>query len=301
MKIQLPIVASLFALVGLASSAAAFSFDGNANQVMGTQEYQGTKATAKFYNNGYSFTPAFSEYHDLSSSGTYQTFSGRLGYDKKLYGIGINGGMTPKLNGYGNAFAGVDAIFSITPTGGGAPDRIRGVQQGRSGSSGKGLARVDLGGGVTYTDHRDNLGAGNIPRAHISNIGQTTVNGSIGLAVLENLISFDIAKSAYDHNLGAINARLAQVENLTGLPQTVRGYPNTSTSVRLELTMVPAVTPYGTYTHSTFMDTTRTDAYTVGGYVDLDMLEITGSYTRYTQANIQAGLNYFSMGAGLRF
>lgn len=292
---------SLVALLGLVSSASAFSFDGNANQVMGTQEYQGTKATAKFFQDDYSFTPAFSEYHDESSSGTYQTFSGRLGYDKKLYGLGLSGGMTPMLNGYSNAFAGVDAVLSITPTGGSAPDRIRGVQQGRSGSSGKGLARVDLGGGVTYTDHRDNLGAGNIPRAHTLSIGQTTVNGSIGLAILENLISFDIAKSAYDHNLGAVNARPAQVQNLTGLPQTVRGYPNTSTSVRLEMTMVPMVTPFGTFTHSTFMDTTRTDAYTIGGYVDLQMLEIMGSYTRYTQANVQAGLNYFQMGAGLRF
>lgn len=300
MKIKRASILFGWALGLLAPSAFALSFDGSVGQTMGTQQYQGTHAMVKLFQSGISLTPSYSGYHSGISTGTFHTFSGRLGYDTGLFGVGATAGFTPRNNGYSNQFFGLDAVISVTPTGGGAPSRIRGSQRGKSGASGKGLARVDVGGGVTYISHRDNQG---LTAARVSplNIGQTNLNASVGVSFLDILLSADVTKSVYDHKLGSVGARPAQVQNLTGVDATTQGFPNTSTSIRAELPLLPLVTPYGVYTHTTFQGTPRTDAYTVGGYVDLDMLMVTASYIRYVQVSGLPALNYFSLGAGLRF
>jgi len=292
----------LLAFAGPASSAAALSLDGGISQVAGNSNYAGTSAFAKITHNGCSLTPSFSQYHSDSSSGTYQTFSLRGGYDTKLYGFGVTVGGTPRVNGYTSSFVGVDGVISLTPTGGSAPDRIRGSQQGKSGASGSGLARIDLSGAVTYIKHHDALASGNVARAQAVNIGQTNLNGAVGVSVLKNLISVDITKFVYDHNLAVVAARPAGVQNLTGLSAAVQGFPNTSTSVRLQTQMLPLVTPFVSYTHTVFaLNQPHTDAYTVGGYVEFEIVEVTASYQRYASSGGLQDQNYYSLGASLRF
>lgn len=288
------------ALLSLAAPARAFFFNSGLKQISGNNDYYGTSAYAHFGSDIH-FKPSFSSFHSNVSGGTFNAYALRVGYDMKLFGAGVTAGTTPKVNGYKNSFVGVDASVSLTPTGSGPIKRIKGSDQGGGAARGKGLARVDVGAGVLHTSHSDDLNASGATRTGTFKLGQTDLSASVGVSFLENLISLDLTKSVYDKTLSAATDRGSRVQTVTGLTSMIQGFPKTSASARLEMSMIPVVSPFVSYTRTTFeLSQPSLNAYALGGSVELMILEVVASYQHYTQAGVPDN-DYVGLGASLRF
>lgn len=287
--------------VFVASPGWSFFFNSGVKQLAGTNNYSSTRFYAHFGGDNLHLRPTFSTYHSNTSGGTFNTYSARLGYDAMLFGAGLTAGVTPRIDGYSNRFVGIDGVISLSPTGLGPIKRIKGSDQGGGAARGKGLARVDVGAGISHTTHKDELNAARVSRANSLTIGQTDLSGSVGASFLGNLITLDLTKSFYDKDLGAVSARGGRAQVLTGLSNVIQGFPNTSASVKFELAMLPLINPFVSYTRTTFeLSQPASNAYAVGGFAQLQILEVTASYQRYVQAG-QPDNNYYGLGASLRF
>ena len=283
-----------------AGQASAFWLNAGAKETTGNHDYNGINASGQVGLGDFSIKPMFNSYHSNVSSGTFNTYSLRAGYDTKLFGLGVTGGVTPSVNGYNNQFAGADVALSLTPTGEGARERIGGREQAGGPAQGAGLARIDVGASAMYTNHRDHLGSGNQMLGSAARLGQTDLTGSAGVSILKNLISVDITKSLYDHKPDGLNMRAPRVENIIGLSQVVQGFPNTSTNVKLLMSVLPLIKPFVDYAHTTFeAGAANSNAYSAGVAVQMQMLELSAAYERYVQTG-QTDRNYYTLGASLR-
>jgi hypothetical protein len=283
-----------------AGQASAFWLNAGAKETTGNQNYNGVNIGGQVGLDAFSLKPIFNSYHSDVSSGTFNTYSLRAGYDTKLFGIGVTGGLTPAVNGYSNQFAGVDAALSITPTGEGARERISGRDQTSGPAQGAGLARIDLGASALFTNHRDHFGSNDKALTSAADLGQTDLTGSAGVSLLKNLISVDVTKSLYDQNPNQYNIRAPRVENVIGLSQVIAGLPDTSTNVKLLMSMLPLIKPFVDYTHTTFKaGESYSNSYAVGVSVEMAMLELSAAYQRYVQ-NGQTDHNYYTLGASVR-
>ncbi|MBI5629519.1 MAG: hypothetical protein HY921_01405 [Elusimicrobia bacterium] len=288
------------AALGSALPARALFFNAGASQTTGSRNYSGTRVYADF-GDSLHVRPSFSAYHSDSSSGTYKTISARIGYDLPFFGVGLTAGGSPTVNGYGNTFFGADAVVSLSPTGSGPIRRIKASEQGGGKARGKGVARVDLGAGLLYTAHRDDLQAGGARRSRAVSVGQTDLGASLGVSFLGNLASADLTKSVYDRDLRALSLRPAQTLAPQGLAAVIQGFPNTSAHLQFEMGMLPLVSPFVSYTRTTFeLGEPSLNAYALGAYAELMMVEVSASYQRYAQSG-RADRNYFGLGASLRF
>lgn len=297
------------ALLALASPARAF-FDASLTQTFGSNKYVGTRAWADI-GDAFHVKPQFSVYKSDLSEGTYKTLQVRGAYDTKVWGIGVTGGGTPKTNGYSTRFAGVDATFSFTPGRGGKIRRIPDAPEER-GARGKGLARVDVGGSVLHTSHRDEFtlpagslrrGGGVTPtaRAAAVTIGQTDVSVNGGVSLFDLLLSADWTVSRYNRDLNAIAAAPAAATHLSGLNSIIQGFPKTNFSARLDLGLLPIVEPYVSLTRTTFhLGADPATTLTVGAAAGLEILELHGSVESYRQGGLSRQ-TYVSLGAGVRF
>jgi hypothetical protein len=298
-QIRIAAVAALALL--WAGQASAFWLNAGAKETTGNQNYNGVNIGGQLGFDDFSLKPMFNSYHSDLSSGTFNSYSLRAGYDTKLFGIGVTGGLTPSVNGYSNQFAGVDAALSITPTGEGARERIGGRDQASGPSQGEGLARIDLGASAQYTNHRDHFGSHSQALGSAADLGQTDLTASAGVSLLRNLISVDFTKSQYDENPNSYNIRAPRVENVIGLAQVIQGLPDTSTNVKLVMSMLPLIKPFVDYTHTTFKaGEANSSSYAVGVSVEMAMLELSAAYQRYVQ-NGQSDHNYYTLGASVRF
>ncbi len=289
-----------------AAQAGAVGVDAGVKEITGSDSYNGVSAFGQVNVDDISLEPMYNSFHSNSSQGTFNTYSMRLGYDTKLFGIGLTGGTTPSVNGYNNKFAGVDATVSLSPTGEGARQRINGREQAAGPAEGQGLARVDLGAAATYiyhTDHQGNLGQDLTSAAHM---GQADITGSAGIAILESLFSVDVTKSLYEHKPGGFDMLAPRVENIVGLANVVQGYPNTSVNAKVLfgtpiIIPTPLVKPFLQYTHTTFeAGEANSNAYSAGLDVELGILEVAAAYERYVQVGT-ADHNFVSVGANVRF
>ncbi len=311
-KISLSFFAAVFLFALSARADEGVWFNGGAKGTAGTQSYFGSDWWAQLGKGDYSVKPMFSEYRSDTSSGTYKTVSARAAYDSKLFGAGLTLGGTPKVNGYSNGFVGVDAILSITPGLQGPTKRINSSSESAGPARGKGVARIDLGGAIKHYAHRDDLQAapgqaGRRGGAFVARsggqlrLGETDFTASGGVSILDALLSIDLTKSVYDKNLTNLNARALQNVRLSGLASTIQGFPDTNTAVRLELGMLPLLTPYVTYVHTKYkLAQPDSNGVTAGVYAELDIVELSGSYEHLAQSG-QPDENYYSLGASVRF
>ena len=303
------------ALLAAASPARAF-FDASLTQTFGPSKYAATRAWADI---GQSFhvKPQFSVYRSDTSNGSYKTFQARGAYDTKVWGAGVTAGGTPKTNGYSNRFVGADVNLSITPGMGGQIRRLTDNPEGK-GPKGSGLARVDIGGAVFHTTHIDELqftpggplnnrAPGNAAlrpgtRAKSIKIGQTDFTVNAGVSVFETLISAALTRSRYDKDLAAIAAAPAAAENVSGLNTIIQGFPKTSVTARVDLSMFPIVEPYVSLTRTTFyLGSPASTGVTVGATAGFEILEVHASIENYNPGGGSAKQTYGSFGAGVRF
>lgn len=298
----------LFAAVSASAAGVSFGVD----QTLGTDNYRGTKAKASLdLSDEIYVAPSFSTYRSDTSSGSFNTFALRGGYETGPFALGAEAGFQPKTNGYKKTFVGADATFSLTPGGSSHGRKMAGPSSEGEQTFGSGLAGVDIGAAVMRTNHSDDLAAStgtvvdrrraSAARSTVFNVGQTDLSAFAGLRFLVTEISAEITKSVYDKSLDATNIREAQALSLSGFGATVQGFPDTSFNAKLKWKTLPLVKPYLSYTHTKFkLGAQPSDAYEAGGTVGLQMLSVKASYQRYTQKGF-ADQNFFSVGAGLNF
>lgn len=297
-----------------AAPAGAVWFNGGVSQVGGSDNYRATTFQGTVGHEGYTVKPRFSTYRSDSSGGTFNTLSTRLGYEDKLFTVGLTGGGTGKVDGYSNRFFGLDAAVSLTPTGKGPEKRISGKGESTGPARGKGVMRVDLGAEIRHTVHTDAFSTSTpgsstrgpgAPRALRASgpldIGQTDMTASAGVSLLGNLLSFDVTKSRYTKNLATAGARAPANTPVSGMLQAVQGFPDASWTARFETSLLPLVTPFAQYTYTKF-EIGQPDGRgsTVGAYLELGIVEASASYEHYAQAG-RPGQNYFTVGGSLRF
>lgn len=278
------------------SFAAAAGHAGNANieETLGNQNYVGTKVKGTLdLPNEFYFQPSFSLYHDDLSSGTYKTFSGRLGYDEDSWGAGTTLGGSPKTNGYGNLFFGADGARYIKPGG-------------KDETFGFGLSEADLGGGLTLTDHVDDFeqspkGKGTVQRASALHVLEADFDFNALLIFQRWSLKLDFTQSVYNKNLESENARAARIAALAGLSGIIQGFPDQNFNVMWKWLDIRFLTPYLSFTHTTFeIGTPVANSYEVGTLGNYRRFRWKLAFEKIVQ-KINPDLNLFTVGAGITF
>lgn len=308
MKKSLPAFA---VLASLAVPAAAAGVSLGVDQTLGSDNYRGTQVKASLdLTDAIYVAPSFSTYRTDSSSGSFNTFALRGGYETGPVALGAEAGVQPKTNGYKKSFVGADLTFSLTPGGSSHGRKLAGRSSEGSETFGSGLAAVDVGGSVRFTRHSDDLAAAGTTdatrrragaaRAAAFNMGQTDVGAFAGAKFLILEASAEVVKSVYDKNPEGNSAREAPL-SLSGFGAVVQGFPDTSFNAKLKVKTLPMVRPYVSYTRTKFkMGAAPSNAFELGGTVGLQMINVKAAYQRYTQKGF-SDQNYFSVGAGLNF
>ena len=99
---------------------------------------------------------------------------------------------------------------------------------------------------------------------------------------------------------GGLGVQNAEVTNLDGVTNVVLGFPDMSVNAKIQMQMIPFLTPYLSYTHTTFqLGAQASDAYAFGVAANLMMLAFNASYEHYVQPGTTAE-NFINVGASLK-
>jgi hypothetical protein len=284
MKIMLAALAVAAACAGL-GHAEELQIKTGLTETLGSQHYAGTSLFARFASDGYSLKPAYSQYHDDFSQGTFKTVSVRGAYDADRWGAGLKAGGTPEVNGYSSAFFGVDGSAVLT---------------GDAAKKDSDSPRVEAGGGVTHTSHRDAVDARSRRLPSSVTVGQTDFNAWISGELRSHWLGLDATKSAYSRDLAAVSSRGSRVVMLSGLNETVQGFPNASATLRYEYEGWGAVVPFGSYTRTSFLLAPHSDAVKVGADATRGAFGGGVAYERYAQASFPRR-DFFSVSLSAKF
>lgn len=283
-----------------------------ADQTFGTNNYRGTKANASIdITDSLYVTPTFAVYRTDLSSGAFYQGGLRLGYEVGPFSFGVQGAFVPKNNGYRQNSVGADATFSLAPGGTKHGHRMAGPSSQSNETFGYGLAGVDVGASVNRITHTDDyfatatsgqgLRAPGALRASKFTVGQTDLTAFAGAKFLITEISGSVSKSLYDKTLDNNLLRESPFLAFGEFTPIQSGYPESSYNVKVKWKTLPAVRPYVSFTHTNFkLGSAPSNATEAGVNVGLDMLNVKGSYGRYSQ-NGFASTNYFTLGASLNF
>ncbi|TPW21846.1 MAG: hypothetical protein FD126_267 [Elusimicrobia bacterium] len=280
-------------------------FSAGVFQSFGTDKYRGTDVYAAASLGDFSVAPELRRYEETGLNGPRLAASLRLGWDGRWIGTGLSGGFLPRKAGYDASFLGADVAFTVSPMGEGKIRRVGGPSRGGA-PVGKGLARVDFGGGALVTQHRE---AGTVARAS-SKLTQTELNAFVGASVVGVLASARLAKYAYNADMlnNALNLPSPLWSPLAGHLRYANGFADTSLNLGVELPFFPLVTPFLGATYTKYKELSvaaggrpgDTKAYTAGLRVGLEMLALEAQFQHVAQAGPAKERNYAGLGAQLR-
>ncbi len=274
---------------------------GGLTPVFGSNEYEGWNAFLALGTDHFSISPEWRTYQFKGSNGRFNVASVRAGYDMRWFGLGVTGGRAFPKNGYSSTFGGADFAFTISPLGDKSIRRIGGA--GRGGAPvGKGIARVDFGGGFKATAHVQESAT-----ASDTKLTERELHGFVGASVLGVLVSGRLAK--YDYSTDLRTA--AAVPNtswtpLVGHMNSVNGFPDTSFHANVEVPFFPMIRPFANYTFSQYEPLTGgaqpgdSRAFAAGVRVGLELVAVEASYQHVNITGAAADQNFYSLTAGLR-
>ena len=280
-------------------------FSAGVFQSFGTDKYRGTDVYAAAALGDFSVAPELRRYEETGLNGPRLAGSLRLGWDGRWIGTGLSGGFVPSKAGTVAAWGGADVAFTLAPMGEGKIRRVGGPSRGGA-PVGKGLARVDFGGGALVTQHRR---AGTAATA-ASKLTQTELNAFVGASVAGVLASARAAKYAYNADMlnNALTLPAAVWTPLSGHLRYANGYADASLNVGVELPFFPLLTPFAGATYTKYKELSvaaggrpgDTKAYTAGVLVGLEMLALEAQFQHVAQAGPAKERNYAGLGAQLR-
>jgi len=293
----------LLAAAVLFPFGSAFGYiDGGLGTVSGANGYNGLKGYAELgIGDGLYVRPAFDTYKADGTDGTFATYSGRVGYDGAFWGTGVEAGVTPKHNGYGNKYVGGDVTFSLTPSAGRAA-RLTGPRAGAKAAKGDGVARVDVGAGLTATMHENDKDASGVTLADPFKVTQTDMSLFAGAMAFGTQLSASYRKNlGYSKTLNPTDAEPQKVGIEGSLINGV-GYVNQSWNARLDWVSFPMVAPFASYTFTQYkLSRPSSKSYMLGASVGLNMLNVNVAYQIFDPGEGYSSKNYISLGAGLNF
>jgi len=289
------------ALAALPLCGAHAYFNGSLGAVNGAHGYSGMNGALELgTGSGLYIRPAFDTYKADGLDSTFATYMGRAGYDKAIFSLGVEGGVTPKQNGYGNIMASGDATVSLSPTGG-RGTRLAGPRAG-GGGKGEGIARVDIGAKLSYTRHEFD--------AVSDKIGQTDGTLFAGVMILGTQISASYTKNlSYSQDITNALPEPLKVM-LPGTMINTTGYINQILNARIDFTMLPLVTPFASYTATQYKTDVASGilpganlsrAYQLGVRGGLNMVNVNAAYQVFDPGEGHTSASYYSLGAGINF
>jgi hypothetical protein len=292
--------AVLYLFAGAAAASAAPRVNGGLTPVFGSNEYEGWNAFLALGTDNFSLAPELTSYQFKGSNGRFTTASLRAGYDMRWFGLGVSGGRTFPKNGYSSSFGGADFAFTISPLGDKGIRRIGGP--GRGGAPvGKGIARVDFGGGFKATAHQQEAALGNDVK-----LTQRELHGFVGASVVGVLVSGRLSKFGYSEDLRS-GASLPQTNwtPLVGHMNSVNGYADTSFHANVEAPFFPMIRPFANYTFTRYapLATGRpgdSKAYAAGVRVGLELVFVEAAYQHVNISGAAKEQNYYTLTGGLR-
>lgn len=271
------------------------------NQSFGRDDYEGTNLYAAGSFGGFSVAPEYRRYSRKGQTAT-QSAQIRAGWDSRWFGAGATAGGVFKNAGYSAVFGGADFAFTLSPAGESGIRRIGGP--GRAGAPvGKGVSRVDFGGGVLSTAHRQDSAAG----GPVVKLTQHELSAFAGASVLGTLFSVRGAKFVYSQDLKtAASLPATRWTPLVGLTPFFNGFADSSVHARAELPALPMIRPHASWTYTSFKELAGgarpgdSRAYGAGLTVGLELLAVEASY-QYVDISRGRDSSYASLGASLRF
>lgn len=303
---------SVLAAGAVAAAPAGAAVSLGAAQTLGSASYRSTRVDASLDLGESAYVaPSLATYRSDDSSGTYNNFGLRVGYEAGPLSFGVHGSVQPRVDGYRRSALGADVTFSLAPGGTKHGHRMAGPSSESNETFGYGLAGVDVGAGVDRLWHSDEFAAAGTSgtglrrqgaaRAAALDVAQTDVSVFAGAKFLVLELSAQATKSAYSKDIDAGGVREAQFLALPGVNAIVQGFPDTSANAKVKWKTLPLVRPFLSYTHTTFkLGASPSNSVEIGGNVGLDMLNVQAAYESYTQKGFP-DRNYVTIGASLNF
>jgi hypothetical protein len=299
MKRILLVVLSL-ALVVPAQAADMFNVNTGLEQGFGINKYTHTNVYTSLAKDGWSVSPELVTFKN-GSTPYLNVFKARFGYDMRWFGFGLSGAVSPKRENYTAVSGGADMSFTISATGDDGIRRIGG--SGRGGAPvGKGIARIDFGGGINTTHHKQTL------TNTSEKLTQTEVHAFVGASVLQFvLVSARASKWVYNEKpQDRLTLPAARWSPTTGFATYLGGFQQSSFHARAEIPVFPMVRPFADYTFVKYEPLTGgvrpgdNRAFGIGVRVGLEIIALDA---RYQHINVTSGQdqNYTTLGAQVRF
>lgn len=288
------------ALALAAAPARAAGLNLGISQSFGTDEYEATNVYAAVGWGGFSFAPELKRYSHETSEGAQSAVQARLGYDSRLFGLGVTGGSSLKRDGFQAVYGGADVALTLSPGGEDGIRRIGGP--GRSVAPvGKGIARVDVGGGFMTSHFKQDATAA----VAESGLTQHEVHGFVGASVIGLLLSVRGSRFLYNDDLngrGSVPSRAWTP--VGGLVPYVNGFAKESVHVRGEFALLPLIRPSIHYTFASFEKIAGVQpgdkrAVGFGVAVGLELVAVEASYQHINTTGAK-DTNLVSVGATLR-
>ncbi len=104
-------------LMAVLSMPAQANFNAGVSQSFGTNDYEGTNVYAALGLGPVSIAPEVRRYTIKGFPRAVNSYSMRVGFDSRYFGIGATGGTTPRTNGYSNTYGGADVSITLSPMG----------------------------------------------------------------------------------------------------------------------------------------------------------------------------------------
>lgn len=287
-------------LTAVLCAPAQANFNAGVSQSFGTDDYEGTNFYAALGLGPVSIAPEYRRYSMKDTAGVVSSFSTRLGFDSRYFGIGATGGVTPrtKTSAYSNVYGGADVSVTLSPMGDKNIRRIGGP--GRGGAPvGKGIARVDLGVGFLTTAHK---------QGSTNKLTQTEYNFFVGASLAKMLLlSGRGAKFVYNEKLnGRVSLPSTAWTPVVGHATYANAFPQASAHFLAEVPVFPMVRPFVDYTFTKYEPRSGgarpgdTKAYSFGIRVGLEMVAVDARYQHINTTGGAKDVNIASIGATLR-
>ncbi len=295
------IAVTFFFLAGTGSAQAKPRIKGGLTPIFGSNEYEGVNAFLAIGTDHLSLAPELTSYQFKGSNGRFHRAKVRAGYDMRWFGLGVSGERTFPRNGYSSLSAGADFAFTISPLGDKGIRRIGGP--GRGGAPvGKGIARVDFGGGFNGTTHVQESAT-----TTDTKLAQRELYGFVGASVLGVLVSGRLSKYEYGTDLQTAAALpTASGTPLVGHLNSVNGFADSSFHANVEVPFFPMIRPFANYTFTKYEALTGnvfpgdSKAFAAGVRVGLELVALEASYQHVNITGAAADQNFYSLTAGLR-
>lgn len=290
----------VFALAGSIAAEAAPRLTGGLSPVFGSNDYEGWNGHLAFGGDHLSISPEFRSYQFNGSNGRFNSATVRAGYDTRWFGMGVSGGRAFPKNGYSSYSGGADFAFTISPLGDKGIRRIGGSSRGGA-PVGKGIARIDFGGGFKATSHKqDGVTAD-------TKLTEQEFHGFVGASVLGILVSGRLAKYEYSTDLRTA-AALPNTSwtPLVGHLNSANGFADTSFHANVEIPFFPMIRPFANYTYTTFEPLANgvtpgdAKAISAGVRVGLELVAVEAAFQHVNITGSAKEQNFYTLTAGLR-